>query len=479
MVFSSPVFLYFFLPCVLLLFFLAPHAIRTALLFLAGLAFYAWGETFYVFFLLASICANWLLALAIARATAERSRRALVVTAVVANLSALAYFKYAGFLVANADWVVTKLGLGSLPIPSVHLPIGISFVTFEAISYIVDVYRGTVVAQRNPVHVGFFMSFFPHLIAGPVLRFSNVAGPLHRPTVTLSGFESGVRRFIIGLAKKVLVANTVARVADEIFGLPATSLSTGAAWFGAVCYALQIYFDFSGYSDMAIGLGRMFGFELPRNFNLPYAATSIQDFWRRWHITLSSWFRDYLYIPLGGNRVSPLRQYANLFTVFLLCGLWHGASWTFVAWGAFHGFFLVIERLAPGRMLRAAWRPLQHAYAMVVVLFGWTLFRSESMGQAGSFLRAMVGADVARPGARDLWFSAVDPEALVTMLCAIPLATLPIADWLDGMRPRAQRPAWERHAFAFGDVAALLALFVASAAYLASGTHNPFIYFRF
>ena len=267
MVFSSPVFLFFFLPCVLLLFFLAPHAIRTALLFLAGLAFYAWGETFYVFFLLASICANWLLALAIARAAAERSRRALVVTAVVANLSALAYFKYAGFLVANADWVVTKLGLGSLPIPSVHLPIGISFVTFEAISYIVDVYRGTVVAQRNPVHVGFFMSFFPHLIAGPVLRFSERRRPTPSAHGDALGFRMGVRRFIIGLAKKVLVANTVGRVADEIFGLPATSLSSGAAWFGAVCYALQIYFDFSGYSDMAIGLGRMFGFELPRNFN--------------------------------------------------------------------------------------------------------------------------------------------------------------------------------------------------------------------
>ena len=479
MVFSSPVFLFVYLPCILLLFFLVPHSMRTTLLFIASLVFYAWGETFYVFFLLASILMNWLLALAIARTGAERRRRALVAAAVVANLSALAYFKYAGFLVANADWVATRLGLPALPVPSTHLPIGISFVTFEAISYIVDVYRGTVIARRNPIHVGFFMSFFPHLIAGPVLRFSNVAGPLHRPTVTLTLFESGIRRFIVGLAKKVLVANTVARVADEIFGLPATSLSTGAAWFGVVCYALQIYFDFSGYSDMAIGLGRMFGFELPRNFNLPYAATSIQDFWRRWHITLSSWFRDYLYIPLGGNRTSPLRQYGNLIAVFLLCGLWHGASWTFVAWGAFHGCFLVIERLAPGRVLRSAWRPLQHAYAMVVVLLGWTLFRSESMAQAWSFLRAMMGLDVARPGVRDLWVNSVDPEVLLTLLCAIPLATLPLADWLEALRARAQSRSWQRTAYAFGEVAAQIALFLASAAYLASGTHNPFIYFRF
>jgi alginate O-acetyltransferase complex protein AlgI len=480
MVFSSPVFLFFFLPWVLLLFFLSPHAVRTTLLFVASLAFYAWGETFYVFFLLASVLANWLLGLAIAATAADRGRRALVTLAVVGNLGALAYFKYAGFLSTNLGWVTTHLGLPAVPVWTTHLPIGVSFVTFEAISYVVDVYRGTIVAQRNPIHVGFFMSFFPHLIAGPVLRYSNVAGPLkYRPTVTLPLFELGVRTFIIGLAKKVLVANTVSRVADAAFALHPPALSAGAAWFGVVCYAIQIYYDFSGYTDMAIGLGRMCGFELPQNFNRPYAATSIRDFWRRWHITLSSWFRDYLYLPLGGNRVSAGREYGNLFTVFLLCGLWHGASWTFVAWGAFHGFFLVIERLAPGRALRSLWRPLQHVYAMVVVLFSWTLFRSESIGQAWSFMRAMLGAGVAGPGARDLWLNDLDPEIALTLLVAIPLATLPFADWLRALQARGAERPWERNALAFGRAASLLVLFLASAAYLASGTHNPFIYFRF
>jgi len=479
MVFSSPVFLFCFLPWVLLLFFVCPHALRTALLFVASLAFYAWGETFYVFFLLASIFANWLIALALAATPSERGRRALLALAATGNLGALAYFKYAGFLAANLGWVTTHLGLPAVPVLSTHLPIGVSFITFEAISYVVDVHRGTIAARRNPIHVGFFMSFFPHLIAGPVLRFSNVAGPLHRPTVTLALFESGVRTFIIGLAKKVLVANTVSRVADQVFGLHAPALSAGAAWSGVVCYAIQIYYDFSGYTDMAIGLGRMFGFELPRNFDRPYAATSIRDFWRRWHITLSSWFRDYLYVPLGGNRVAPWRQYANLFTVFLLCGLWHGASWTFVAWGAFHGFFLVIERLAPGRALRSLWRPLQHTYAMLVVLFSWTVFRSESLEQAWSFLRAMVGAGVAGSGVRDLWLNDLDPEIALTLLVAIPLATLPIADWLRQLEARWPRRSWERDVLAFGRTASLLLLFLASAAYLASGTHNPFIYFRF
>jgi alginate O-acetyltransferase complex protein AlgI len=479
MVFSSPAFLFAFLPCVLALFFGLPRRVRTPMLFGASLVFYAWGETLFVLYLIASVAVNYALGLALERAATPRRRRLVVAAAVAGNVGALAWFKYAGFLSSNAVSLATVVGLPVPPLLATHLPIGISFITFEAVSYIVDVYRGTLRAQRNPIHVGFFVSFFPHLIAGPILRFANVQGPLSGPTVTLAGFESGVRRFILGLAKKVLVANTVARVVDDVFALPGTGLSTGAAWLGVLCYAVQIYFDFSGYTDMAIGLGRMFGFELPENFRLPYASTSIRDFWRRWHITLSRWFRDYLYIPLGGNRVSRRRQYLNLFAVFLLCGLWHGARWTFVAWGAFHGCFLVFERGHFGRWLASAWRPLQHAYAMAVVLVGWALFRSESMTQAFSILGAMAGYSLAPPWRRNEWVSRLDRELVLTLLVAIPLATLPLGAWAAELRARLARRRWAGLACDLAAATATITLFAASAAYLASGTYNPFIYYRF
>jgi alginate O-acetyltransferase complex protein AlgI len=479
MVFSSPVFLFAFLPCVLLLFALVPRTLRTPLLFAASLLFYAWGETVYVAYLVVSVFANHALGLLLGRAASVRGRKGVLATGVVLNLAALAWFKYAGFLGANANALLAALGLPALPAVAPHLPIGISFITFEAISYLMDVYRGAIAPQRNPIHVGFFMSFFPHLIAGPVLRFANVAGPLHRPTVTLERFASGVERFTLGLAKKVLVANTVARAADAAFELPPGGLTLGAAWVGVVCYTIQIYFDFSGYTDMAIGLGRMFGFELPRNFDRPYAAISIRDFWRRWHITLSTWFRDYLYIPMGGNRVSRARQIANLFTVFLLCGLWHGASWNFVAWGAFHGAFLAFERLRFGDAVAALPRPLRHAYAMAVVMAGWVFFRSETMAQAWSVLRALTGFGVARASLDGSWWNLVDPATGLAVALAIPRAVLPVAAWQEAIRARLAPRRVRLFAWELAGAAACSLLFVASVASLASGTYNPFIYFRF
>jgi alginate O-acetyltransferase complex protein AlgI len=479
MVFSSPVFLFAFLPCVLLLFVLCPRVLRTPLLFGASLVFYAWGETVYVGLLAASVLVNYVLGLAIDRAPTLGARKAVLVFGVTLNLAALAWFKYAGFAAANANALLAALGLPEMPAVAPHLPIGISFITFEAVSYLVDVHRGTIAAQRNPIHVGFFMSFFPHLIAGPVLRFSNVAGPLHRPTVTLERFASGVRRFVIGLAKKVLIANTVARAADAAFGLPPSGVTLGAAWVGVVCYTIQIYFDFSGYTDMAIGLGRMFGFELPRNFDRPYAATSIRDFWRRWHITLSTWFRDYLYIPLGGNRVGPARQIVNLFTVFLLCGLWHGASWTFVAWGAFHGAFLAAERLRFGAWIESLPRPLRHVYALAVVMVAWVFFRSDSMPQAWTMLRALAGAGQARASLDGSWWNLVDPATGLAVALAITLAVLPFADWSERLRARLAAHRGRAFAFEMSAVGAYAVLFLASVASLASGSYNPFIYFRF
>ncbi|HEX3594125.1 MAG TPA: MBOAT family O-acyltransferase, partial [Polyangiaceae bacterium] len=359
-------------------------------------------------------------------------------------------------------------------VPLVHLPIGVSFVTFEALSYVVDVYRGDTPAARNPLHVAFYVSFFPHLIAGPILRFRDIAGAVARPAVSLELFESGVSRFSVGLAKKMLLANPLGAVADTIFGLGAGQLRTSTAWLGIVAYALQIYFDFSGYSDMAIGLGRMFGFSLPENFRLPYAAESIQDFWRRWHVTLSSWFRDYVFIPLGGSRGTRTRTYRNLILVFLLCGLWHGASWNFAIWGLFHGTFLVLERSPFGGWLKRAWRPLRHAYAILVISIGWVFFRADSLGAAAGYLASMAGATVAAGPRPVEYFSTHFGFALA---CGALLSVAPVGklrDRLLATNDERWRAAWRLGA-AFGE----LALVFTSMLFVASDTYSPFIYFRF
>src|SRR4051812_27327184 len=346
--------------------------------------------------MLASIAFNYLTAIAVDRAR-DRSPAAAkqwVAFAVTANLVVLGVFKYANFFADNVNTLVLALGAQPVVVPRVLLPIGISFFTFHAISYVIDVYRRDATAQKSPVHAALYLLLFPQLIAGPIIRYRDIADQLAHRTVGLDDFGYGVRRFVIGLAKKMLIANVVAGPADRMFSMPVAELSPGHAWLGIVCYTIQIYFDFSGYSDMAIGLGRMFGFHFPENFRWPYVATSVQGFWRRWHLSLSTWFRDYLYIPLGGNRVSTARQYRNLVTVFFLCGLWHGASWNFVIWGLWHGSFLVVERLRSARghagaaltttrtrtpSSRAgheaprpvlAWPIWPHVYTMLVVMIG-------------------------------------------------------------------------------------------------------------
>src|SRR5947208_3765821 len=299
--------------------------------------------------MLASIAFNYWMAIAIDRRRGDPQAPWFLAVAVGVNLVVLCVFKYANFFSDNVNALFLVLGVDPVVVPRVLLPIGISFFTFHAISYVVDVYRRDATAQKSPVHAALYLLLFPQLIAGPIIRYRDIADQLARRTVRLDDFAYGVRRFVIGLAKKVLIANVVAGPADAIFGMPAAQLSAAHAWLGIVCYTLQIYFDFSGYSDMAIGLGRMFGFRFPENFRWPYIAASVQEFWRRWHISLSTWFRDYLYVPLGGNRVPPARTYRNLVTIFFLCGLWHGASWNFVLWGLWHGAFLVVERVAAHR----------------------------------------------------------------------------------------------------------------------------------
>src|SRR5258708_9332735 len=345
MLFTEPAFLFAFLPATLALYFLAPTRWRNAVLAFASLAFYAFGEPRFLPFLVVSIALGYVFAIWIERTRATPRGRAVLALAIALDLLLLVVFKYASWIADNVDRAVAALGLGHLPVPSILLPLGISFFTFHKISYEVDVYRGVTRAQRHPLTLGVYFLFFPQLIAGPIVRYHDIAAQLVSRVVTRGAFADGIRRVIIGLAKKVIVANTVAVVADGIFKIPDGQLTTPVAWLGVLCYTLQIYFDFSGYSDMAIGLARMFGFRFLENFEHPYASRSITEFWRRWHISLSRFFRDYLYIPLGGNRHGDARTYANLMIVFFLCGLWHGASWAFVAWGLYHGAFLVIERL--------------------------------------------------------------------------------------------------------------------------------------
>jgi alginate O-acetyltransferase complex protein AlgI len=402
-VFSSTTFLFLFLPVVLALYFAAPRRCRNLVLIAAGFFFYAWGAGGFVFVVLLSTLADWLLGLGVQRARREDdARRAalLLVLSVGQNLGLLAYFKYSGFLLNQVTDALSALGSGDRFSTHVLLPIGISFFTFEKISYLVDVWRGDVRARRNPLDVLLFVFLFPRSIAGPIVRLREIEDQLAVRPVRLDDLTEGATRFVHGLVKKVVIADTVAPVADAAFANGAHPTTTGA-WLGALAYTLQIYFDFSGYSDMAIGLAQVFGFRLPENFNRPYSAISITDFWRRWHMTLSRWFRDYLYIPLGGNRGRPWRVYFNLALVFVLVGFWHGAQWTFIVWGAYHGCLLIIERVTGQRATgdgAVSFVVGRRALTFLLVVFGWVLFRAPTIGDAGRFAWRMLTPHGFSPG---------------------------------------------------------------------------------
>ncbi len=476
MVFSSTIFLFCFLPLVLAGTLLAHRRSRNLVLLVGSLIFYAWGEHALVLLMLASITGNYLFGLALTRP--GRRARAALIGAVAFNLGLLGFFKYANFFVDNLNVLLGLTGLPALHLDPVHLPIGISFFTFQALSYVIDVSRGQSPPQKNPLDLALFIALFPQLIAGPIIRYNSIAPQLHQRLMHLEGFAAGARRFILGLAKKVLIANTMAGVCDAIFAIPGGELSAGIAWLGILAYTLQIYFDFSGYSDMAIGLGCMLGFDFPENFNYPYVARSIREFWRRWHISLSTWFRDYLYIPLGGNRVGPVRVYLNLLTVFFLVGLWHGASWTFVVWGLWHGLFIVLERRGLGKLLQRLWSPLQHAYTLVLVMTGWVFFRAETFAYAFDYLKAMYGLGQGRGEAYSL-ASFLDNKVLLLGAIGIIFAA-PVFERLraglrtGGARSRTLAQATPVLVLGFYGVVYLLAIMS-----LAGGTYNPFIYFRF
>ena len=475
MVFSSAVFLFLFLPLALGAYYIAPRFLRNAALLAVSLLFYAWGEKGYVVLMAASIGLNYGLGRWIEARRGRSGERLLLAWAIALNLLILIHFKYANFLIGNVNELLAWFKLRPIHWRPVHLPIGISFFTFEAIAYLIDVRRGQTVAQRNIVNFGLFMTLFPHLIAGPVVRYRDLADAIEGRSASSEKFASGIRRFLIGLSKKVLLANTLGMTADDLFQMAPGELAASAAWLGAICYALHIYFDFSGYSDMAIGLGRMFGFELCENFRYPYIAVSVSDFWRRWHISLSTWFRDYLYIPLGGNRRGPARTAMNLFVVFVLCGLWHGASWTFLAWGLFHGLFLSLERLGLSRLLDRMPPALRHLYALMAVLVGWVLFRAETIGQALQYLAAMIGLT---KGTRVIDYYLTSELALAIAIGSI--CSLPVMEYVRQVRnAMAVRGRYALMSFELAAMAVLTVESIACTAQLAAGTYNPFIYFRF
>lgn len=482
MVFSSLVFISLFLPLTLACYYLVPRFLRNTVLLLASLLFYAWGETFYVVIMLISIAMNYVFGLAVSRLRGRPAATSAVAIAVFFNLGLLGVFKYANFIVDNINACLGGWLIPAIELQPVHLPIGISFFTFQALSYVLDVHRQDARAQHNPLRLALYVALFPQLIAGPIVRYQHIEDQISARKTSVEMIARGIRRFLIGLAKKVLLANTFAFPADEIFNLPADALTASVAWFGVICYTLQIYFDFSGYSDMAIGLGRMFGFEFRENFQWPYVSKSIREFWRRWHISLSTWFRDYLYIPLGGNQRGALRTYLNLLIVFFLCGLWHGASWTFVFWGLYHGLFLVLERTRFSRFLEVLPAPMRHGYVLVVVAGGWVLFRAETLEQAINFYKAMMGIPGANPWPELLW-RYLRGDILIAFAAGLIGATpfLPkLRGWVRDWQERSVR--WVPYRMATVgtvSVSAYLLLLVGCVMSLVAGTHNPFIYFRF
>ena len=474
MVFSSPTFVCLFPPLTLALYFLLPRSSNNLVLVAASIVFYGWGDPVAAFALiLPSIAMNFYLGRMLGRAEGARRRR-LIVFSIAINLGILIVFKYSRFIVENLNDFLMLFGAPTLRVPALTLPLGISFFTFHILSYLIDVYRGSIPPQPSLSAFALYIINFPQLIAGPIIRYRQIADQLAVRAATLGDFEYGVLRFVTGLAKKLLIADPIGQIADVIFGTGPSELTTGAAWLGVICYALQIYFDFSGYSDMAIGLARMFGFRFPENFNYPYAATSIQDFWRRWHMTLSAWFRDYVYIPLGGNRFGSWETVRNLWIVFFLTGAWHGASWNFIIWGLWHGLFLSLERVAPvAAVLERMPRVLRTGYVLLVVLIGWVFFRAPNLEHASSYLTRMFAFEFEG----QTLLRAFD---LVTMHSLTVIATAFVFSL----------PLWPAVRSRLTDAAVVGAMRISSAAYVAlvmilsfaamAGDENsPFLYFRF
>ena len=465
MLFSSIVFLFTFLPIVLILYYVLPRQFKNPVLLLASLLFYAWGEPIYLFLMMFSILFNYISGLDIARNLGnKRAARKSLIFNVVVNLCVLGFFKYEGFVLNSLNVVLPV----EIPFQEVALPVGISFYTFQILSYIIDVYWGNVPVQKNLMDFALYVTMFPQLIAGPIVKYAEIDEQLHVREENWGRFGEGVMYFIRGLAKKVLLANTVGMIYTNVSGMAPEDVSVVTAWLGCLAYTFQIYFDFSGYSDMAVGLGKMFGFEFPWNFNYPYIAQSVTEFWRRWHISLSSWFREYVYIPLGGNRVPVPKHIRNLLVVWLLTGLWHGAAWNFVAWGLYYGVILIFEKYFFHRVLDKLPEVLRHIYSLVLVMVGWVLFFSPSFAGALEYLKLMFGA-----GGHGF----MDGEALYLLISNLGLWVIAIVSSTPLVYGVYERYVGRRKPVA--DVVIYAGMFLLCVAYLVTETYNPFLYFRF
>lgn len=474
MLFSSSIFLFGFLPITLFIYFVflrKTKKIKNYFLLLVSLVFYAWGEPKFVVMLLLSIVVNWFFGLLIDKNIHNKKKCKLIITLMlISNLTILLIFKYLGFLLTNINSIFNL----NLYVPQIALPIGISFFTFQAISYVIDVYRGHGKVQKNILNVGLYLAFFPQLIAGPIVRYETIAEQINNRKENMEDFSKGVYRFLIGLSKKVLVSNQMALIADMVFDNGPSSILF--AWLGAISYALQIYFDFSGYSDMAIGLGSMFGFKFEENFNYPYIAKSITDFWHRWHISLSTWFRDYVYIPLGGSRCKKSRAFLNIFIVWLLTGIWHGASWNFILWGLYFFVFLVLEKVLLKNVLKKLdtlslrRRILLHVYTLLVVLFGWVLFRATSITNVVSYIKSMFG--LGGIPVIDTLFIRYITDKMPYLLAGI-IFSMPIYKYIEKIVDK------NKVVSCIVSPVCMTAVFLIAVSFLVKGTYNPFIYFNF
>ncbi|AUN14222.1 membrane-bound O-acyltransferase family protein [Paraclostridium sordellii] len=468
MVFSSLVFLFVFLPLIIFIYYISKDKYKNYLILTASLFFYAWGEPIYIVIMLLSIAVNFIFGKKVCKDNIQSNRKIWLVMSIVFNISMLGIFKYTGFFIEN----INRVFKNNITDPGIALPLGISFFTFQAMSYVIDVYRDDARVQKNLLHLALYISLFPQLVAGPIVRYQTVADQIENRKHTMQKFENGVSRFIIGLAKKVLLSNSLGMLADSVFNTQISELTVLSAWLGIIAYSLQIFFDFSGYSDMAIGLGNMFGFEFLENFNYPYISKSASEFWRRWHISLGSWFRDYIYIPLGGSKKGKLRNYINLFIVWFLTGFWHGASWTFIAWGLYFGVLIAIEKAFLGKILDRIYSPISHLYLVLVVMIGWIFFRANSFTYAFNYIKLLFGLDnnLLYNNLTIMYLNDYGYIIVLSVIFSVPIIPI-FKNKLHEFK--------ETHVYYIIRSIVFMSMFGAIVIELVNSTYNPFLYFRF
>lgn len=468
MVFSSMLFIWLFLPLLLAIYFIADKKFKNIILLIFSLIFYAWGEPIYILLMIFSITLNYIFGLLIDKYKNKSIKKILLLLTIVIDIGILGYFKYFNFFI---EIINSIFGRAVFNFKNIALPIGISFYTFQILSYIIDLYRNKIKVQKNILNLALYISFFPQLIAGPIVKYKDIDKEIAKRYVDITKFSYGIKRFIIGLSKKILLANTLAITADAIFDSNLELINTPIMWIGAIAYTLQIYFDFSGYSDMAIGLGSMFGFTFMENFNLPYISRSVTEFWQRWHISLSTWFKEYIYIPLGGNRVSKARNCLNIFIVFLVTGLWHGASWTFVLWGVYYGILRILEKVFLAKYLEKS-KVLSHVYTIIAFIIGWVMFRANSVSNAIDMYRLMFSFDFSKT--YFLTQHIVNNQFVFVLIVSI-LFCGPIQIIFKKLKEKNNKST----VYGYLQTILLLVLLVLCIMELASSSYNPFIYFRF